>query len=284
MPTGRGVVLIIDDENGSPTKRLLGDTISSIIRHPNDVTASDLRKAKLVLVDFKLNHWPERDRQLTPSLMPKDGIALIAVLRSNLELLKAAPAAFALNSGMLSDLSAGGEWIDREHAIAKSIDVEWVFAKGGKHEDFPMAVESLAEAVAKLPTRWAQKSKLKDQILSLLAIPTRARWAQSAEEAIDRAAPPHEILIENSSGIAMLRWLLHAILPFPTFLLNERYVAARLRIEPRSLSSLLAGNEGNKIRKILRPFEYRGVLSKFAGTRWWRAGIEYWIWAGTSSL
>jgi hypothetical protein len=281
MASSKGIVLIIDDVNGEPTKRLLGNSISSIVRHPNDVTATDLRKAKLVLVDFKLDHWPERDSQQTPSLKPKDGIALIAVLRSNLEFLKAAPTAFALNSGMLSDLSAGGEWIDREHAIARSIDLEWVFAKGGKRDNFAVAVGSLAEAVAKLPTRWPPTSKLKDEILSLLAISTRARWRQSAMEAIDRASPPHEILIENSSGIAMLRWLLHAILPFPTFLLNERYVAARLRIEPRSLSFLLTSKEGEKIRNVLRPFEYRGVLSEFAGKRWWRAGIEYWIWEGT---
>ena len=281
MPAHKGVVLIIDDENGLPTKRLLGSFVETIVRHPNDVTASDLKKAKLVLVDYKLDHWPERERQATPSLMPKDGVALIAVLKSNLGRLRAAPAAFALNSGMLKALSGGGVWIDREHVIARSIDLEWVFAKGGKDASFPVSVKSLADAVARLPSKWPAPSKLKDQILSLLGVPKRARWHQSALEAIDRSSPPHEILIENSSGIAVLRWLLHTILPFPTFLLSERYLAARLRIEPRSFSHILKGGEGKRIRRILNAFEYKGVLCDFAGTRWWRAGVEHWLWEGT---
>jgi hypothetical protein len=281
MRKNRGAVLIIDDNDGLPTKRLLGGSINSIVRHPNDVRAGDLRRANLVLVDFILDSWPERDSQQTPSLKPKDGIALIAVLKSNLNHLKAAPTAFALNSGKLSDLSGGGTWEDREHAIARSVDLEWVFAKGGKRENFATAVRSLASGVAALPTKWPAPSKIKDQILSLLATPSRARWRQSAIEAIDRSHPPHDILITNSCGIAVLRWLLHAVLPFPTFLLNERYLATRLRIEPKSFNQLLGSREGNKIKQILRPYQYKGVLSDFAGTRWWRAEIKHWIWEGT---
>jgi hypothetical protein len=79
MTTEKGVVLIIDDQDGRTTKVLLGDTIRTTVRHPNDVVAQDLKKAKLILVDFKLDHWPERDRQETPSLMPKDGVALLTI-------------------------------------------------------------------------------------------------------------------------------------------------------------------------------------------------------------
>src|SRR3954470_23688939 len=109
----KGVVLIIDDRNGGPTQRLLENSIPSMVRHPNDVTDADLKKAKLVLVDLKLDDWKERDDQLTPSFKPKDGIALIAVLRSNVADLKAAPTAFALNSGNLNDLSGTSGWVDR---------------------------------------------------------------------------------------------------------------------------------------------------------------------------
>ena len=281
MRRDRGIVLIIDDNSGFATKRLLGNSINSIVRHPNDVTSGDLKKAKLVLVDFVLDNWPERNDQPTPSLRPMDEIALIAVLRSNLTHLKAAPTAFALNSGKLGDLSGDGTWEGREHAIARSVDLEWVFAKDGTRENFSTAVSSLASSVAALPTNWPAAPKVKDEILSLLATPKRTRWRQSAIEAIDRSYPPHDILIENSSGIAVLRWLLHAVLPFPTFLLNERYLAARLRIEPKSFSKLLRSKEGDKIRHILRSFQYKGVLSDFSGARWWRAGIEHWIWEGT---
>jgi hypothetical protein len=73
----------------------------------------------------------------------------------------------------------------------------------------------------------------------------------------------------------------HAILPFPTFLLNERYLAARLRIEPNVFSKILKGKNAKKIRRALSAFEYRGILCGFSGTRWWRAGIEHWIWDAT---
>ena len=214
-------------------------------------------------------------------MKPKDGIALIAVLRSNLAQLKASPVAFALNSGMLIDLNGGRASDGREHAIAQSIDLEWVFAKGKGREHFSVSVNSLAEAVAALPIKWPTTVKTKDQIHALLAIPKRVKWRQSAIEAIDRSHPPHDIMIGNGSGIAVLRWLLHLILPYPTFLLDERYLAARLRIDPASFSQLIGGPEGPAIKRKLRAFEYRGVLHSFDGTRWWRPGIEQWIWDRT---
>lgn len=281
MASRNGVVLIIDDESGLPTKRLLDGAVHSVVRHPNDVSDADLRRAKLALVDYRLDHWPEREDQRTPSLKPKDGRALIAVLRSNLRKFKAGPKAFALNSGVLSELSGGGDWPGREHAIARSIDLEWVFGKESRNEQFSTAVKSLADAVAELPTRWTPSSTTKTKILSLLEVPKKVSWRQSVLETIDRSRPPHEILIQNSSGIAVLRWLLHEILPFPTFLLSERYISARLRLEPNSLSRVLKSADGKKIKRGLFPFEYRGILSDFAGARWWRAGIEYWIWQNT---
>jgi hypothetical protein len=281
MASTRGTVLIIDDTDGSATMRLLDDSIPSIVRHPNDVMPADLIRAKLVLVDYKLDHWPERDRQETPSFKPQNGIALIAVLRSNVVSLKAAPTAFALNSGLLAQLSGGGDPAGREHAIARSIDLEWVFAKGTKGNGFASSVGSLADAVAKLPINWPISSKTKNKILSLLAVPSKSRWRESAIDDVDRSHPPHEILIQNSSGIALLRWLLHAILPYPTFLMDARYLACRLRIEPREFLNILNDKAGKKIRIALHDFEYRGILGEFDGPRWWRAGLEHWIWTNT---
>ncbi|MGJ5038232.1 hypothetical protein ACQR13_29315 [Bradyrhizobium sp. HKCCYLRH3059] len=274
-----GVILIIDDEDGRVTKRMLGTSIESTVRHPNDVTASDLRKAKLVLVDYKLEHWPQRDVLATPSLKPKDGISLIAVLRSNLAG-STSPVAFALNSGALKQLNAGRDPNGSEHAIARAIDVEWVFSKGSNREHFPLAVSRLAEAVKSLPKDWTDSSKTRDMLNDLLAVPSRATWRQSAIEAIDRSYPPHDIMIGNGSGIAVLRWLLHVILPYPTFLLDERYLAARLWIEPTSFSRLMK-TERDDIRRVLGFCEYKGILNGFAGLRWWRPGIEQWIWDNT---
>ena len=169
MPSRRGAVLIVDDADGRATKRLLDDSIPSIVRHPNDVTPADLKKAQLVLVDFILDHWPERDGQLTPSLRPQNGIALIAVLRSNLASLKAAPTAFALNSGLLNQLSGGGDSAGREYAIARSVDLEWVFAKGNKREEFHISRGLPSQMpLQSCRIKWPVSSKTKDRILSLL--------------------------------------------------------------------------------------------------------------------
>jgi hypothetical protein len=86
------------------------------------------------------------------------------------------------------------------------------------------------------------------------------------------------MLAETSNGMAIIRWLLHEVLPFPSFLLDERYVAARLRIEPESLRTILVAKKPARIRRELEPFEYLGLLHDFSGRRWWRAGIDSWLW------
>ncbi len=283
MPRKLGTVLIVDDSDSQATKRRLDKVVQSIVLHPNDVTPDDLKRAKLVLVDYVLDKWPERNAQNTPSLKPMNGVALIAVLKSNIHSLNAAPTAFALNSGELSLLSGGGKTEGREHAIAKSVDLEWVFAKTGDAKDFATSVKSLAEAVDKLPplSKWPSSVAVKNKITSLLAIPANSRWRLTALESIDQALPPHEISIRNSAGVALLRWLLHAVLPYPTFLLDERYLALRLTVEPSSFSKALRSDQGSRIVKALSGFGYRGVLADFNGRRWWRAGLEQWLWEST---
>jgi len=118
-------------------------------------------------------------------------------------------------------------------------------------------------------------------LCKLLAIPPRAAWHYRALDDVDRSYPPHDILVETSQGIALLRWLLHSVLPFPTFLLDYRYLAARLSIEPSSLRRILFSKQGAQVRKVLHRYEYSGLLASFSGPRWWRAGIEHWIWNET---
>jgi hypothetical protein len=275
-------VLIVDDQDGRSTKAHLEDLdLTIIVAHPNEVTNDHLQKASLILVDFVLDDWPERDRQRTPSLRPRDGIALIGVLRSNIDHLKAGPVAFALNSGNLASLNNGRSYEGHEHSIARAVDLEWVFGKGGKRENFATAVNELAKAVHALPKQWKSDAGARSQISSLLKLPKSATWTQSATEAIDYSYPPRDILIGNGSGIAVLRWMLHVILPYPTFLLDERFVAARLRIEPEDFAKMMHSKAGMKIRKALSAFQYNGILSDFSGMRWWRAGIEQWIWDET---
>lgn len=276
MAKRKSTVLIVDDRSGRSTASLIDDQVTTIVRHPNDVTVTDLRKAELVLVDYVLDSWPQRDELNAPSLKPQDGIALIAVLRSNLPSTGAHPTAFALNSGNLNELGGDVSWKGREHIIAKSIDLEWVFGKGARDPSFGKSVRVLADAVAALPRNCTSE---KNELYSILKLPKRAQWRTSAIEEIDKAQPPDELRTMNTGGVAILRWLLHSVLQYPTLLIDSRYLAARMKVCPASLSEIL---RGKRATAILEPYQYKGVLADFVGRRWWRAGIEQWIYENTS--
>ena len=53
--------------------------------HPQDLTIEDLASASLVLIDSRLEDWPERDALPQIALKPLDGKALAAVLRGHAE-------------------------------------------------------------------------------------------------------------------------------------------------------------------------------------------------------
>src|SRR4051812_27896161 len=115
------VVLIIDDieDEAAAAKLALQGSVRAVTFRPEDVTSKALSSAKLVLVDLKLDHWRGRDEQTTPSLKPQDGIALAAILRSNLPSpTTKTPTAFALRSGKLGDISGSLAHEGREHIIA----------------------------------------------------------------------------------------------------------------------------------------------------------------------
>jgi hypothetical protein len=277
-------VLIVDDveEDAAAAKLSLTGVVNAIDRVPNSVSLDDLDKANLVLVDLRLKKWPERENQLTPSLKPKDGIALVATLRSNLNSdIKRSPTAFALRSGMLNDLTGGFSPYRREHAIARMIDMDWVFSKTQEPEDFAREVLSLAGAVSQLPHPWPPVIKSRTTLIRLLGLKKSVSWFNRAFGEVDKANPPQDASAQNTKGMAFIRWLLHDVLPFPGFLIDERYLAARLHVTPQSMRQALSAKR-SKVRKKLSEFEYRGLLHGFSGRRWWRAGVERWIWRHTA--
>jgi hypothetical protein len=277
-------VLVIDDEraDGEAALILLGSGVMSVYREPSEVTNQDISRANLILVDFKLENWPDRDDLDTPSLKPRHGIALAANLRSNLSLSQSrSPTAFALRSGKLNELSGKLSPLNREHSIARMLDMEWVFSKS-ETERFPSAVRSLAKAVQQLPHPWPSYKNSEAALLRLLKIDKKVEWSANAINDVRKANPPQDVMAETSNGMAILRWLLHEVLPYPSFLLDERYIAARLRVRPEVLRSILTSSKVSKIKTQLQPFAYAGLLHDFSGPRWWRAGIDNWLWHETA--
>lgn len=279
-------ILFVDDEADTlqGLKQVLNSLVSSIALYPHEVTLDDLTGADLVLVDLQLDHWPERDRLESIALQPANGLALTAVLRSHVEFRKhPKPTAFAILTGRLADLVGNQPAEQREHAIARSHNLEWAFAKQSGEQSISLEVQiaSLAHAVKALPQEWPIREAIKLQacVSTLLNLPIASDtsvWASRAWDDVVACHPPLHELVQDSNGLAFLHWMLHRILPYPCFLWDLHWLAARLRVSYRSLSQQLT--QSSQLYERLDGFRYKGILEDFLGQRWWRSAAEAFVW------
>jgi len=257
----------------------IGPDVNTRVIHPNDVVVDDL-ETNLILVDFRLPDWPERDALESVALKPMNGLALAAVLRVHAdERKRGRPTAIALHSAHIPDIAPGLPPEYREHAIARANNLEWVFQKVQVDPQTSIAKRavSLASAVAALPDVWPKDDADDTQriVNKLLDVVGRA-WERRAWEDIQACHPPIHDLSQPSHGLAFLRWFLHRIIPYPCFLWDNVWLAARLRVTPASLTAALA--ENSKVTDVLAEVRYTGILQDFHGDRWWRSGVEALIW------
>jgi hypothetical protein len=242
-----------------------------LIRHPNEVTQDDVSAASLVLVDYRLESWPERDAAPSFGLKPQNGLALLAVLQEGAATLDKSPRAFALYTAALRDLAKG--LAPQPYIVARAHNLEWIFDKSRDSQYRRQHVAELAVAVDCLPRPWPNDPA--DAVAALkswLALPLSAPWVESAWRSILRCRPPLHDFAQSTQGIGVLRWMLHRILPYPTFLFDDVHLAARLRVDPASLVRSLSTSP--ELRLAFEPARYCGSLAGIVGRRWWRSGIE----------
>jgi len=279
----RPVVLTIDDDDQNAIELKLQNAVDVLTRTPDEVTTADLKKANVVLIDYQIEDWPGRQEVDSISLQPGNGVALAAVLRSQVEEhIADQRRAFAIHSGKLNELSGGLPALYREHAIARTLNLEWVFSKrqNQKGPKLDVQVAALAGGVKALPKEWPENPEKAQRVVDrLLATPTRQPWGSRAAADVDACHPPIHAWAAATNGMAFIRWLLHQVLPYPSFLLEDRYLAARLCVKVESLREALASE--SKARRVLTPLHYTGVLAEFLGERWWRAGVEHMLWEWT---
>ena len=283
-------VLIVDDQQeGSELRAFLKTRrVSANVLHPEDVVIRNLDEADLVLVDYQLEpgNWPARDALGSSiSRQPRDGLALASVLRRHVhDREKSSPTAFAIFTGKIEQLAEPLPPQHREHILARMCNLEWVFqkAKPGKTYATGDQVVELAKAVRRLPKEWNQTDpseamrQLATRVLDF--VPNPARDKQRLEDVTSCLPPIHE-LSRWSHGLAILRWLLHRILPYPTFLWDSYQLASRLRIDHRWFLRMYESNAA--LRKFLNPCRYTGMFAEFAGCRWWRSEVELALWKAT---
>jgi hypothetical protein len=280
-PVRPPVVLVVDDEpDGQKAVFSLshGDSATYKVVHPEDVTKDLLNEADLVLVDYILNNWGSRDGVGQIALRPENGVALAPLLREHAGSLQR-PTAFAMHTGHPERL-----WLTpaepRRHLIARAYNLEWIFLKSESRSVLRQA-PILAAAVRKLPQSWPtdDHDKALRNARTLLGLgqtddTDTPGWVSNAMVDVEGCRPPLTELSERNHGLVFLRWLLQRILPYPCFLLDSHWLAARLYVSHQALQAALEGT----LRGYLAPVEYRGVLAGFTGDRWWRAGVEDKLW------
>ncbi|MDC0721659.1 hypothetical protein [Nannocystis bainbridge] len=270
-------ILYVDDDPdafGGWRNEVMADGRASLtIAHPDDVTRDHLERASVVLVDFKLEHWPNRDNLEQLSLKPVNGLSLLTILQEHLHESKVtSPCAFALHTGAFHIVARSLP--PQPHIVARAHNLEWIFDKSTPGPRRAAQVVQLAAAVQALPVIWPQDSApaASDALRQWLGLNESAPWSHSAWGDVVRCRPPIHEFAEHTNGVGVLRWMLHRILPYPCFLIDDIHLAARLRITVESLRTEL--DPGGSLYDFLRTAEYQGQLKTFLGRRWWRSGIE----------
>lgn len=269
-------ILIVDDEEMSQHELGLHSLAATRARHPRDVDISDLKWADLVLMDFIISNWNERDELGQISLNPLNGLALAAVLREHADAANDGGhcyTAFAIHSGHIGNISARlhtTNWTPS--VVARLNNLEWAFDKADAGRFASSA--ALADAVRQVSASWpnVEARGIQTATATLLRLPADAPWSERASDDVVLCQAP----LSGTNGLLFLRWLLHGIMPYPTFLLAEHWVAARLRITPASFRQVLEGK--SELAGDMAACRYKGVLSAFNGPRWWRAAVDQYAW------
>jgi hypothetical protein len=238
-------VLIIDDEDTTKHELGLRSIAATRGRHPRDVEVSDIEWADLVLMDFIISNWAERDELEQVSLKPLNGLALAAVLREHADAASRLPhsyTAFAIHSAHIGDIAARLHTTNRTpYVVARLNNLEWAFDKADTARFKSSA--ALAEAVSRVSKSWptVAAGAIGTVTAEILQLSADEPWSERAEDDLVMCQIPRAKFSAGANGLLFLRWLLHGIMPYPTVLLAMHWVAARLRITVESLRQVMHG-------------------------------------------
>ena len=271
-------ILAVDDKPDTLRSAMdaeLHDRALVEVLHPSEIKQEHLGRANLVLVDYKLDHWLEPDKQ-SVAFRIQTGMALAAVLREVAdETTTNRMTAFALQTGHLHEASGRIRLPHQRHVVARLNNLEWVFEKADAERFDQMVL--LAQAAQQLSRAWpADEPRSTDRARILLGMNQDASWFDRCWRDVRECQPPIHELAGGAHGVLFVRWLLHQILPYPCFLWDAYRVAARLRMRVDDLERL--GKGDNALARDLGQRRYTGVLAGFLGDRWWRSAIEDYAW------
>ena len=267
-------ILVVDDEpekvENSLGIEVAPEDANLVVRHPQDVTQDDLASCTVVVVDHYLSHWPERDGIQHLTMKPANGFAVAAVIRSQLPIDRPGPA-IAILTGRLIELAGVVPLKAAEHLLAWQHDVEWVFPKGSVVVPRLIAMSRAVEKLREVGTPPLELDNLTSGWLELQDV----EWRAVALDHVLQTRPPIHAVSTQTTGASVLRWFLHRVLPYPTFLTDIFWTATRLGVTAEWLEEELQTDNG--LSAQLSGCQYSGAFAGFSGPRWWRAGLAHLI-------
>ena len=129
----------------------------------------------------------------------------------------------------------------------------------------------MSRAVAKLREMWTPQLELESLAADWLDLQQDVEWRAVALDHVLQTRPPIHAVSAQTTGASVLRWFLHRVLPYPTFLTDIFWTATRLGVTAEWLEEELQTD--NRLRAQLFGCQYSGAFAGFSGQRWWRAGL-----------
>lgn len=282
-------VLLVDDE---ASDLLLPDDVSKILIRPDsenfgsDLVAA-LSECDLILLDHNLALPTEL------SLKAIDGASFVGHLRSWARQSGVSLPAIAMytseDDAYAEEVPAvgvavpiGGSFLQREHQLSPTLDVEWLFLK---NDDGVLGrISDLANACVALRTATKNEKTSSLEVQSFTSPPHGAPWHAIALEHIGRARPPisepelHQSRDGARGPTSVIRWLLQKALPYPGLFLSDIYASWALGVEPQDLEDLFSRGGTNAWASEVQRSRYTGPANSLFERRWWAAGIDFAAW------
>ncbi|MFF9717991.1 hypothetical protein ACF1DW_20765 [Streptomyces sp. NPDC014603] len=267
------VVLVIDDEPEVQQgfSAVMGmEGLKVVVRRPHEVTASDLKEAHVIAVDYVFE-WATLPHPQELSYWPADGLALAGVVSRHLTRLRTR-ASVVLRTGAVSELAGDLPRQVRVPLLAAQSGLDWILEKGTT--DNAENIRELADASAALEPFFGSEGSLTwNEGCDWLRLPT-SDWQEAALAEIQVCRPPEHVVASYTSGSAWLRWFTQRILPFPAFLVSDLRAATLLHVSLTQFRAITQSKD-TELSRRLQGCAYNGHLAGLVEPRWWRAGLEH---------
>lgn len=279
-------ILLIDDD---PQVTDLEKGAEVLALNPADANfgadlSGAIKNTDLILLDHNLH----LDQRL--GLNASDGASFVGHLRSwaranevslpPLVIYTSEDSAFSDESPALGPaVPLNGSFVGHEARIAPALDVEWLISKN--LDGAARSAVGLAEDSHRLHQIAGDGRMSLEETAAFLGLSRGSAWSDIAYTSIARWRPPIGEPGPARAGArgatAVLRWLLHQVLPCPGLLVSNRYAAWSLGIELEGFEQ--TAERGNSdLAKMLEKARYTGPAHGLYPPRWWAAGIDFIGW------